>query len=178
MRLCVSCGHTLRGSDWACDRCGWSAPAQHGIPQLSRLQGAQAAKFSPREFESLYALEQDYFWFRGRADDVIKASGYRISPFEVESSLCSHPAVLEAAAVSSPDPLRGTVIKAFVVLRQNHASSEDLAEEIRNFVKHQIAPFKQPRKIEFAESLPKTTSGKIKRRLLREREEQFAQSRV
>jgi SAM-dependent methyltransferase len=66
MRLCVSCGHTLRGSDWACDRCGWSAPAQDGIPQLSRLQGAQAAKFSPREFESLYALEQDYFWFRGR----------------------------------------------------------------------------------------------------------------
>ncbi|HEV8095170.1 MAG TPA: class I SAM-dependent methyltransferase [Burkholderiales bacterium] len=66
MRLCVSCGHTLRGSDWACERCGWSAPAQDGIPQLSRLQGAQAAKFSPQDFECLYALEHDYFWFRGR----------------------------------------------------------------------------------------------------------------
>lgn len=104
MRLCVSCGHTLQGSDWACGRCGWIAPAQDGIPQLSRLQGAQAAKFSPQDFESLYALEQDYFWFRGRIRLILwaferYASGCR-SFLEIG---CGTGSVLAALARAHPD---------------------------------------------------------------------------
>jgi acyl-coenzyme A synthetase/AMP-(fatty) acid ligase len=111
-----------------------------------------------------------YFWFKGRNDDVMKASGYRISPFEVESGLVSHPAVLEAAAVESPDPVRGLVVKAFVVLHPEFAPGESLAMEIQEHVKRTIAPYKYPRKIEFVAALPKTPSGKIKRRELRDRE--------
>jgi acetyl-CoA synthetase len=114
--------------------------------------------------------EDGYFWFKGRNDDVMKASGYRISPFEVESCLVSHPSVLEAAAVESPDPIRGMVVKAFVVLRQGAGPSDALASEIQDYVKQTIAPYKYPRKIEFVTMLPKTTSGKIRRRELRERE--------
>jgi acyl-coenzyme A synthetase/AMP-(fatty) acid ligase len=111
-----------------------------------------------------------YFWFKGRNDDVMKASGYRISPFEVESCLVSHPAVLEAAAVESPDPLRGMVVKAFLVLRPQVQPGEGLAADIQEFAKRQMAGYKYPRKIEFVEALPKTASGKIKRKELRERE--------
>ncbi|GBD37307.1 Acetyl-coenzyme A synthetase [bacterium HR36] len=111
-----------------------------------------------------------YFWFQGRADDVIKASGYRISPFEVESALLTHPAVHEAAAVESPDPIRGSVVKAFIVLRPGYTPSDELASQIQQHVKGRIAPFKCPRKIEFLEALPKTTSGKIRRQELRQRE--------
>jgi acyl-coenzyme A synthetase/AMP-(fatty) acid ligase len=111
-----------------------------------------------------------YFWFKGRNDDVMKASGYRISPFEVENCLVSHPAVLEAAAVESPDPVRGRVVKAFLVLRPGFAPCDSLAGEIQDYVRRTIAPYKYPRKIEFVAALPKTTSGKIKRRELRERE--------
>lgn len=114
--------------------------------------------------------EDGNFWFKGRNDDVIKASGYRISPFEVESALVSHSAVLEAAAVESPDPVRGNVVKAFVVLRDGCSPSDSLAEEIQEHVKHSVAPYKYPRRIEFVSALPKTTSGKVKRRELRERE--------
>ncbi|HEY3963222.1 MAG TPA: AMP-binding protein [Planctomycetaceae bacterium] len=115
--------------------------------------------------------EDGYFWFKGRNDDVIKASGYRISPFEVESGVVSHPAVLEAAAVESPDPIRGMVVKAFVVLRDGHLPSDELAEQIQEQVKRTIAPYKYPRRIEFVAALPKTPSGKIKRRELRELEQ-------
>lgn len=111
--------------------------------------------------------ESGRFWFQGRNDDVIKASGYRISPFEVESCLVEHPAVLEAAAVAAADPLRGCVVKAVVVLRGGYSPSEQLAREIQDFVKSRIAGYKYPRKIEFVSELPKTASGKIKRRLLR-----------
>jgi acyl-coenzyme A synthetase/AMP-(fatty) acid ligase len=111
-----------------------------------------------------------YLWFQGRNDDVIKASGYRISPFDVESCLVSHPAVLEAAAVQSPDPLRGMVVKAFVVLRPDFVPSAALAATLQDHVKRTIAPYKYPRQIEFLEVLPKTVSGKIKRRELRQRE--------
>lgn len=114
--------------------------------------------------------DEGYFWFKGRNDDVMKASGYRISPFEVESCLVSHPAVLEAAAVESPDPMRGMVVKAFLVLRSEFTPSDALAGEIQEYVKRTIAPYKYPRKIEFVAALPKTTSGKIKRKELRERE--------
>jgi benzoate-CoA ligase family protein len=119
--------------------------------------------------------DQDgYFWFKGRNDDLMNASGYRISPFEVEGSLVSHAAVLEAAAVESPDPVRGMVVKAFVVLRGGHEPSESLAEEIQEHVKRSIAPYKYPRRIEFVNALPKTATGKIKRRQLRELESERA----
>jgi acyl-coenzyme A synthetase/AMP-(fatty) acid ligase len=111
-----------------------------------------------------------YFWFKGRNDDVMKASGYRISPFEVESCLVSHPAVLEAAAVESPDPLRGMVVKAFLVLRPGVQPGAELAAEIQEFARQHMAGYKYPRKVEFLEALPKTASGKIKRKELRERE--------
>jgi acetyl-CoA synthetase len=110
------------------------------------------------------------FWFKGRSDDVMKASGYRISPFEVESCLAEHPAVLEAAAVASPDEVRGSVVKAFIVLRAGHAPCDGLAAELQAWVKQRAAPYKYPRKVEFVTELPKTPSGKIKRRLLRARE--------
>jgi acetyl-CoA synthetase len=114
--------------------------------------------------------EDGYFWFKGRNDDVIKASGYRISPFEVESCLVSHPAVLEAAAVQSPDPLRGCVVKAFIVLREDCFPGEPLKVQIQDFAKQQMAGYKYPRKIEFVTTLPKTPSGKIKRKDLRDQE--------
>lgn len=107
------------------------------------------------------------YWFQGRSDDVIKASGYRISPFEIESCLVEHPAVLEAAAVAHPDPVRGSVIKAVIVLREGHAGSEALSAELQTWVKERLAGYKYPRVIEFVAELPKTPSGKIKRRLLR-----------
>jgi acyl-coenzyme A synthetase/AMP-(fatty) acid ligase len=113
---------------------------------------------------------EGYFWFQGRNDDVIKASGYRISPFEVESCLVSHPAVSEAAAVECPDAVRGMVIKAFIVVRPGVTAGPALASAIQDYVKKTIAPYKYPRHVEFVTALPKTVSGKIKRRELRERE--------
>ena len=111
-----------------------------------------------------------YYWFQGRNDDVIKAGGYRISPFEVESCLASHPAVLETAAVESPDPVRGKVVKVFVVLRAGFTPTGELIEAIQAHAKKNMAPYKYPRQVEFVEALPKTVSGKIKRRELREQE--------
>ncbi len=114
--------------------------------------------------------EEGYFWFVGRADDVIISSGYRIGPFEVESALLEHPAVTEAAAVASPDELRGEVVKAFVVLAGGRDGSEQLAKELQEHVKSVTAPYKYPRVIEFVDDLPKTISGKIKRGELKRRE--------
>ncbi len=114
--------------------------------------------------------EDGYIWFEGRADDVIKSSGYRIGPFEVEDALVKHPAVLEAAVVASPDKIRGNIVKAFIVLAKGYEPSEELIKELQNFVKQQTAPYKYPREIEFVESLPKTISGKIRRVELREME--------
>ena len=111
-----------------------------------------------------------YLWFKGRNDDVIKASGYRISPFEVESCLVSHPAVLEAAVVESPDPMRGRVVKAFLVLRAGAEPGDTLRHTLQEFARERMAAYKYPRKIEFVEALPKTPSGKVKRKELRERE--------
>lgn len=111
-----------------------------------------------------------YFWFVGRDDDVIKASGYRIGPFEVESAIIEHQAVQEAAVVGSPDIIRGFVVKAFVVLKTGFEPSDKLAREIQEYVKVTTAPYKYPRKIEFVKELPKTISGKIKRKDLREME--------
>jgi acetyl-CoA synthetase/medium-chain acyl-CoA synthetase len=111
-----------------------------------------------------------YLWFVGRADDVIISAGYRIGPFEVESALLEHPAVIESAVVASPDPVRGEIVKAFVVLRPGHAPGDALARELQEHVKRVTAPYKYPREIEFTESLPKTVSGKIRRVELRQRE--------
>lgn len=115
--------------------------------------------------------EEGYFWFVGRADDVIKASGYRIGPFEVESALITHPAVAESAVVGSPDELRGTIVKAFVILAPGFKPSDELVKELQDHVKKQTAPYKYPREIEFVPELPKTVSGKIRRVELRKLEE-------
>jgi acetyl-CoA synthetase/medium-chain acyl-CoA synthetase len=108
-----------------------------------------------------------YFWFVGRKDDVIKSSGYRIGPFEVESALLEHPAVLDVAVIGKPDALRGQIVKAFIVLRKV-AASDQLKEELRVHCKQLIAPYKYPREIEFVEELPKTSSGKTRRVALRQ----------
>ncbi|GAB6284349.1 MAG: AMP-binding protein [Methanoregula sp.] len=117
------------------------------------------------------AMDEDgNFWFIGRDDDVIKASGYRIGPFEVESALLEHSAVAEAAVVGSPDPIRGLVVKAFVVLKPGFLPSDTLVAGLQEHVKKVTAPYKYPRAIEFVDALPKTYSGKIRRNELRERE--------
>jgi len=111
-----------------------------------------------------------YFWFVGRDDDVIISAGYRIGPFEVESALVEHPDVVEAAAVAAPDPERGAIVKAFVVLRAGTLRSDALVARLQDHVKRVTAPYKYPRAIEFVDALPKTVSGKIRRVELRERE--------
>jgi acyl-coenzyme A synthetase/AMP-(fatty) acid ligase len=111
--------------------------------------------------------EDGYLWFEGRADDVIISAGYRIGPFEVESALIAHDAVAEAAAVAAPDEVRGAVVRAIVVLRDGHEPSEALVRELQEHVKAETAPYKYPRIVEFADALPKTASGKIKRAELR-----------
>jgi acyl-coenzyme A synthetase/AMP-(fatty) acid ligase len=113
--------------------------------------------------------EAGRFRFVGRSGDVIKSSGYRIGPFEVESALLKHPAVLEAAVVGVPDELRGQAVKAFVVLRPGRAGSPELATELQEHVRATTAPYKYPRVIEFVTELPKTISGKIRRNELRAR---------
>jgi acetyl-CoA synthetase len=113
--------------------------------------------------------EDGYLYFEGRADDLIISAGYRIGPFEVESALVSHPAVTEAAVVAAPDDERGAVVRAVVVLRDGFAASPELATELQDHVKRQTAPYKYPRIVEFAPELPKTTSGKVQRALLRTR---------
>lgn len=115
----------------------------------------------------VYRDEYGFLWFVGRNDDVIKASGYRISPFEVESALIEHPAVVECAVTGAPDPIRGTVVKATVVLARGYEPTEQLKKDIQDFVKRITAPYKYPRIIEFVDELPKTISGKIKRAQIR-----------
>jgi acetyl-CoA synthetase/medium-chain acyl-CoA synthetase len=114
--------------------------------------------------------DDGYFWFVGRADDVISSGAYRIGPFEVESALLEHPAVAESAVVGSPDADRGNVVKAFVVLRPGHEASAALARELQDHCKRTTAPYKYPREIEFVPELPKTRSGKIRRVELRQAE--------
>jgi acetyl-CoA synthetase/medium-chain acyl-CoA synthetase len=111
---------------------------------------------------------EGYFWFLGRKDDVIKSSGYRIGPFEIESALLEHPAVLDVAVVGKPDPLRGQIVKAIVVLRPGVSAGQSLAAELQMHCKNLVAAYKYPREIEFVPELPKTTSGKTIRRQLRE----------
>jgi acetyl-CoA synthetase len=111
-----------------------------------------------------------YFWFVGRADDVIKSSGHLIGPFEVESVLMEHPAVIEAAVIGKPDPVAGEIVKAFVVLRTGHSASPALTREILGFARTRLGAAVAPKELEVREGVPKTRSGKILRRLLRARE--------
>jgi acetyl-CoA synthetase len=114
--------------------------------------------------------DDGYFWFQGRADDVITSGGYRIGPAEIEDALVRHPAVVMAAAIGVPDATRTESIKAFVIVKEGTPWSQRLAEEIRSFVREHLARHEVPREIEFVDALPMTTTGKIQRRKLREAE--------
>jgi acetyl-CoA synthetase/medium-chain acyl-CoA synthetase len=122
--------------------------------------------------DNAYRDLDGYLWFVGRADDLISSAGYRIGPFEVESALLEHPSVMESAVVASPDPDRGSIVKAFVRLKAGTERSDALATELQEHVKRITAPYKYPREIEFVDDLPKTVSGKIRRVELRQLEEQ------
>lgn len=114
--------------------------------------------------------DDGYFWYEGRSDDVINTAGYRVGPAEVESVVMAHKAVKECAVVASPDRERGEVVKAFVVLHSGFAETAELAKDIQDFVKRETAPYKYPRRIAFVDELPKTTTGKVRRKELRDRE--------
>ncbi|HWE11165.1 MAG TPA: AMP-binding protein [Solirubrobacteraceae bacterium] len=130
--------------------------------------GAPAPEDAPWHTGDLVGQDEDgYLYFEGRTDDVIISAGYRIGPFEVESALVSHAAVADAAVVAAPDDERGSVVRAVVVLRDGFAPSDGLVHELQDHVKHETAPYKYPRIVDFADELPKTTSGKIQRALLR-----------
>lgn len=118
--------------------------------------------------DTAWCDEEGYYWYVGRVDDVIKSSGYRIGPFEIESTLMELPYVLECGVVGAPDPIRGQAVKAYIVLTKGKEPSQELIKEIQDYVKSQTAPYKYPRLIEFMEELPKTVSGKIIRKELRE----------
>src|SRR6266568_2613219 len=147
-----------------------AARTLQGVLEEPRGDGGLLPSRVVRDRRSRMTDDDGYFWFVGRADDVIISAGYRIGPFEVESALIEHPAVAEAAAVASPDALRGAIVKAFVVLAPGHEGSDALATELQEHVKRVTAPYKYPREIEFVTDLPKTISGKIRRLELRERE--------
>jgi len=120
--------------------------------------------------DKAYRDEDGYYWFIGRADDVILSSGYRIGPFEVESALIEHPAVAEAAVVAAPDEIRGEIVKAFVILVEGFEPGDDLVKQLQDHVKNVTAPYKYPRSIDFVKYLPKTVSGKIRRGELKKKE--------
>jgi acetyl-CoA synthetase len=140
---------------------------------------ASRETFGGEWFHTKDAATQDedgYVWYAGRADDVIIAAGYRIGPFEVESACLEHPAVREAAAVASPDSVKGHVVKAFIVVADGHEGSDALAKEISAFVRDRLSAYAYPRRIEFVADLPKTLTGKIRRIELREREREQAEA--
>jgi acetyl-CoA synthetase len=116
------------------------------------------------------ADEDGYLWYQGRADDMFKAAGYRIGPSEIENCLVRHPAVANAAVVPSPDDTRGNVVKAFIVLAPGHSASRELEEDIAQHVRKHLAPYEYPKEIEFIDALPMTTTGKVQRKVLRDRE--------
>ena len=120
--------------------------------------------------DKAYRDTDGYIWFIGRDDDVIKASDYRIGPFEVESVLLEHEAVLESAVVGSPHPIKGYEVKAFIILKENQVPSEALAKELFDYSRIHLAPYKIPRILEFVTELPKTISGKIRRVEIRAKE--------
>ncbi len=135
---------------------------------VATLGGAPSPEDRPwRTGDRVAADEDGYLYFEGRTDDLIISAGYRIGPFEVESALVSHGAVAEAAVVAAPDDERGAVVRAVVVLRDGFSPSDELVTELQDHVKHETAPYKYPRIVDFAPELPKTTSGKVQRAVLR-----------
>jgi acyl-coenzyme A synthetase/AMP-(fatty) acid ligase len=136
---------------------------------VSYLDGTGPPPGAWRTGDRVAADDDGYLYFEGRTDDVIISAGYRIGPFEVESALVAHPAVAEAAVVAAPDDERGSVVRAVVVLREGYAEADELARELQDHVRRETAPYKYPRVVEFADELPKTASGKVRRALLRER---------
>lgn len=124
--------------------------------------------------DMLWRDSDGYYWFVGRNDDVIKCSGYRIGPFEVESALIEHPAVVECAITGAPDPIRGQVVKATIVLAKGYQGTPELTKELQNYVKKVTAPYKYPRVVEYVDELPKTIGGKIKRAEIRKADESAA----
>jgi acetyl-CoA synthetase len=157
----------------------------HGHPdpvfflEYWRNPGATKNKFSGDWCRTgdLARVDRDgYLWYQGRADDVFKAAGYRIGPSEIENCLVKHPAVANAAVVPKPDPERGAVVKAFVVLATGYQASPSLVEELQRHVRGQLAPYEYPKDIEFIAELPMTTTGKVQRRVLRELELQRSQT--
>jgi acetyl-CoA synthetase len=144
-----------------------------GKSYLNQPEKWEAAFLKGRWFNTGDLARQDeegYYYFEGRSDDVISSSGYRIGPTEVESVLIEHPAVADSAVVGKPDHLRGALVKAFIVLKRDYQPSESLKQEIQIFVKNRLAKHNYPRELEFVDDLPKTPSGKIMRKVLREQE--------
>ena len=129
--------------------------------------GEEPAAGPWRTGDRVRADDDGFLYFEGRTDDVIISAGYRIGPFEVESALCAHPAVADAAVVAAPDAERGSVVRAVVVLRDGHAPSDALAAALQDHVKAETAPYKYPRIVDFASDLPRTPSGKLRRAALR-----------
>ncbi len=145
-----------------------------------RNDAATARKFSGdwcRTGDEASMDEDGYLWYQGRSDDMFKSAGYRIGPAEIENCLAKHPAVANCAIVPSPDETRGSIVKAFVLLAPGQAPSESLKDALREHVKRHLAPYQQPREIEFVSELPMTTTGKVQRRVLRQREEESAKNR-
>ena len=128
--------------------------------------------------DKAYKDEDGYVWFVGRDDDVIKASDFRVGPFEVESALLEHDAIMEAAVVASPHELRSNAVKAFVILAPGYEASEELAKDIFRYTEEHLARYKIPRIVQFVESLPKTISGKIRRVELRNQEAKDKQDKI
>ena len=144
------------------------------LPRVLRQSRRHARASSPATgaapATSPIADDDGYLWYQGRADDMFKAAGYRIGPSEIENCLVRHPAVANAAVVPSPDETRGNVVKAFIVLAAGHAPSRALEDDIQQHVRKHLAPYEYPKEIEFIDALPMTTTGKVQRKVLRERE--------
>jgi acetyl-CoA synthetase len=150
----------------------WPAMLRTIYKDLERYEQQYWSKF-PDSYLAGDAARKDedgYFWFQGRVDDVLNVAGHRIGTAEVESALVSHPAVAEAAAIGIPDVLRGEVIKVFIILKKEMKPSVELEKELKGWVGKEISPIARPELIEFVESLPKTRSGKIMRRVLKAKE--------
>jgi acetyl-CoA synthetase len=177
----ITAGILRRTDDNTLEECGPGETGElalrPGWPSMMRGYLGEEARYR-KAFDEGWYLSGDlaqrdtegFFWFVGRADDLIKSAGHLIGPFEVESALIEHPAVAESAVVSSPDETRGEVVKAYVIVSPGYTASDDLVKELQDHVKKVTAPYKYPRKIEFVEVLPKTISGKIRRVELRNKE--------
>ena len=159
---------------WADKTTGWSQHCWGRAMGWYAMACVDVLDFIPEHHDGYYHTgdmawmdEEGYYWYVGRIDDLIKSSGYRIGPFEIESVIMELPYVLECAVTGVPDEVRGQLVKATIVLVKGNTPSEALKKEIQNYVKEKTAPYKYPRVVEFVEELPKTISGKIRRNEIR-----------